>query len=180
MRDTAGRAYSFNTLMCGPLYENLNAAWGRSKAPESAPALSVSVIQGRYPSCRDQRGPRHIRGLAQCLPLRPVPWSARRNSESLWESQGTTAATGRDTTTTSRWGLCRPTVPDGASRRRLTPNQVWGLTKTDQEWSTALEEALTASRRGHLKHGTNAAYVQGCVCKDCREHERQRIAKNRV
>jgi hypothetical protein len=41
----------------------------------------------------------------------------------------------------------------------LTPNQVWGLTKTDPEWSAELEAALTATRRGDLKHGTNAAYV---------------------
>ena len=33
----------------------------------------------------------------------------------------------------------------------LTPNQVWGLTKTDEEWSTALEAALTATRRDDLK-----------------------------
>jgi hypothetical protein len=52
-----------------------------------------------------------------------------------------------------------------------------GLTKTDQEWSEALEEALTVSCRGDLKHGSNAAYVAGCVCKDCREHQRQRMAK---
>jgi hypothetical protein len=58
----------------------------------------------------------------------------------------------------------------------LTPNQVWGLTKTDLEWSAALEAALTASRREDLEHGTNAAYVAGCVCKDCREHQRQRMA----
>jgi hypothetical protein len=51
----------------------------------------------------------------------------------------------------------------------LTPNQVWGLTKTDQEWSQKLEAALTATRRDDLKHGTNAAYVAGCVCQ-CREH----------
>jgi hypothetical protein len=61
----------------------------------------------------------------------------------------------------------------------LTPNQVWGLTKTDEEWSAALEAALTATRRDDLKHGTNAAYVAGCVCKECREHQRQRMAKNR-
>jgi hypothetical protein len=60
----------------------------------------------------------------------------------------------------------------------LSPNQVWGLTKTDPEWSAELEAALTATRRGDLKHGTNAAYVAGCVCKDCREHQRQRMAKN--
>ena len=61
----------------------------------------------------------------------------------------------------------------------LTPNQVWGLTKSDEGWSTALEAALTASRRVDLQHGTNAAYVKGCVCKECREHQRQRMAKNR-
>jgi hypothetical protein len=56
---------------------------------------------------------------------------------------------------------------------------VWGLTKTDEEWSTALEKALTATRRDDLKHGTNAAYVAGCVCKECRKHRRQRMARNR-
>jgi hypothetical protein len=60
----------------------------------------------------------------------------------------------------------------------LTSNQVWGLTKTDEEWSAALEAALTTARRNDLNHGTNAAYVAGCVCKDCREHQRQRMAKN--
>jgi hypothetical protein len=45
----------------------------------------------------------------------------------------------------------------------LTPNQVWGLTRTDGEWSAALEAALTASRRGDLKHGTNAR-VRGGLC----------------
>jgi hypothetical protein len=61
----------------------------------------------------------------------------------------------------------------------LTSNQVWGLAGTDREWSTALDAALTSSRRDDLKHGTNAAYVQGCVCKECREHQRQRMARNR-
>jgi hypothetical protein len=59
----------------------------------------------------------------------------------------------------------------------VTPNQVWGLTKTDLEWSAALEAALTATRREDLKYGTNAAYVQGCVCMQCREHQRLRMAK---
>jgi hypothetical protein len=59
------------------------------------------------------------------------------------------------------------------------PNQLWGLTKTDEEWSAALDGALLAVRRDDLEHGTNAAYVQGCVCKECREHQRERIAKNR-
>jgi hypothetical protein len=60
---------------------------------------------------------------------------------------------------------------------------VWGLTKTDQEWSAELEAALTAARRKDLEHGTHfvaattsalyaaAAYVNGCVCTDCREHQ---------
>jgi hypothetical protein len=36
----------------------------------------------------------------------------------------------------------------------LTPNQVWGLTKTDHEWSAALEAALTANppRRPGARH----------------------------
>jgi hypothetical protein len=61
----------------------------------------------------------------------------------------------------------------------LTSNQVWGLTKTDEEWSTALEAALMATRQHDLEHGTNAAYVAGCVCKECRVHQRERMAKNR-
>jgi hypothetical protein len=61
----------------------------------------------------------------------------------------------------------------------LTPNQVWGLTKTDQEWSEKLGAALTATRRDDLDHGTNAAYMRGCVCSECREHQRIRMARNR-
>ena len=61
----------------------------------------------------------------------------------------------------------------------LTSNQVWGLTKTDQEWSEKLEAALTATRQEALQHGTNAAYVRGCVCWECREHQRIRMARNR-
>ena len=44
----------------------------------------------------------------------------------------------------------------------LTPNQVWGLTKIDEGWSTALEFTLTVSPRVDLQHGTNAVYVAGC------------------
>jgi hypothetical protein len=61
----------------------------------------------------------------------------------------------------------------------LTSNQVWGLTETDQEWSEKLEAALTATRRDDLEHGTNAAYVAGCVCSECREHQRIRMVRNR-
>src|SRR5512133_3633430 len=61
----------------------------------------------------------------------------------------------------------------------LSPNQVWGLTKTDDEWSAALEEALTATRRDDLQHGTTPAYVRGRGCSECREHQRIRMARNR-
>jgi hypothetical protein len=61
----------------------------------------------------------------------------------------------------------------------LTSNQVWGLTRTDQEWSEQLEAALTTTRRDDLEHGTNAAYVAGCVCSECRQHQRLRMARNR-
>jgi hypothetical protein len=60
----------------------------------------------------------------------------------------------------------------------LTSNQVWGLARTEPESSAALETALTAARRGDLEHGTNAAYVRGCVCKECREHQRLRMKRN--
>jgi hypothetical protein len=61
----------------------------------------------------------------------------------------------------------------------LTSNQVWGLTKTDEEWFQKLEAALMATRRHDLEHGTNAAYAHGCVCGDCRTHQRIRMARNR-
>jgi hypothetical protein len=60
----------------------------------------------------------------------------------------------------------------------LTSNQVWGLTKTDKEWSATLETALTTMRRDDLQHGTNAAYAHGCVCGECRTHQRPRMATN--
>jgi hypothetical protein len=62
----------------------------------------------------------------------------------------------------------------------MLENQVWGLTKTDQEWSQKLEAALTATRREEFQHGTNAAYVHGCVCWECREHQRIRMARQSI
>ena len=62
----------------------------------------------------------------------------------------------------------------------LTSNQVWGLTRSDAEWSEKLDGALTVARRDDLQHGTNAAYVHGCVCSsECRSHQRVRMAKQR-
>jgi hypothetical protein len=71
--------------------------------------------------------------------------------------------------------------PFGATLRDLglTSNRVFGLAKTDEEWSERLEGALTATRRDDLKHGTTPAYVRGCVCSDCREYQRIRMARNR-
>jgi hypothetical protein len=62
----------------------------------------------------------------------------------------------------------------------LTANQVWGLTRTDREWSETLEAALWATRRDDLEHGTNSAYVWGCVCSECREHQRVRMGRRRA
>jgi hypothetical protein len=55
---------------------------------------------------------------------------------------------------------------------------VFGLTKTDQEWSEKLDAALTAARRDDLEHGTNAAYLHGWVCKDCRTYQHVRMGRN--
>lgn len=71
----------------------------------------------------------------------------------------------------SAGGPFRATVKD----LDLTSHQVWDLTKTDQRWAAALGAALMASRRDDLKHGTSATYVQGCVCSDCRAHQRIRM-----
>jgi hypothetical protein len=48
----------------------------------------------------------------------------------------------------------------------LTSQQVWGLTKTDEEWFDKLETALTATRRDDLQHwlavsAANAAVIKG-------------------
>ena len=59
----------------------------------------------------------------------------------------------------------------------LTSNRVFGLTRTDEEWSTALDAALTSARRDDLEHGTNAAYIHGCVCSDCRAYQQLRMGR---
>jgi hypothetical protein len=60
----------------------------------------------------------------------------------------------------------------------LTSNQVWAH-QTDQDWAQELEAALSATHRDDLMHGTTPTYVLGCVCKECREHQRIRMARNR-
>jgi hypothetical protein len=61
----------------------------------------------------------------------------------------------------------------------LTSNRVFGLAKTDQEWSEKLDAALTATRRDDLPHGTNAAYLHGCVRSECRGHQQVRMGRSR-
>jgi hypothetical protein len=48
---------------------------------------------------------------------------------------------------------------------RLTSNQGWGWLRPTGMVGERLEAALTATRRDELQHGTNAAYVAGCICK---------------
>jgi hypothetical protein len=74
---------------------------------------------------------------------------------------------------------CRPAIPDSTARPRPDLQPGWGLTKTNQEWSEKLDTALTATRRDDLKHGSTPAYVHGCVCSECRAHQRVRMARNR-
>ena len=69
----------------------------------------------------------------------------------------------------------RVSLQDGTPRSMPDAQSGWGLTQTDEEWSTVLETALMATRRDDLKHGTVAA-LRGCICKDCRQI---RLARNR-
>jgi hypothetical protein len=145
------------------------------------PCRPARPIRGvRYPHASEQGdGARYQRGLAHRLPLHAVPGCARRDSESIRQSQSADAATSRGAPATPRCDPRRSTVQDDTPRSWTNTQPGVGLARTDAEWSAALEAALTASRRVDLQHGTNAAYVKGCVCKECREHQRQRMAKSR-
>jgi hypothetical protein len=57
----------------------------------------------------------------------------------------------------------------------ITANQVWGRTRRDPEWAAALDAVLMVTRRTDLDHGSNAAYVKGCVCPECRAHQIHRM-----
>ena len=117
--------------------------------------------------------------MAHRMQMQQVQARAQRHAEIIWESQSAEAAPGRVASPTSSAIYCGQPFRTVLLDLGLTPNQVWGLAKTDEEWSTAFDAALTATRRDDLQHGTNAAYVHGCVCSDCREHQRQRMAKMR-
>ena len=117
--------------------------------------------------------------LARRMSLQPMQAGARRHSESRRPGESAETAARQGAATVAGRGLCGPAVRTVLLDLDLTPNQVWGLTQTDQEWSAALEAALTATGRDDLQHGTNAAYVAGCVCSECRGHQRLRMARNR-
>jgi hypothetical protein len=109
----------------------------------------------------------------------PVPPSTQRHTESIWQARAQKRLPAE-----VRQQLL-DAIYAGQSFRsvlgdlNLTPNQVWGMARVDREWSVAIESALMATRRDDLKHGTNAAYVAGCVCKECRNRQRERMARNR-
>jgi hypothetical protein len=129
--------------------------------------------------CGEHSAARHERGLAQRVPLRP---SSRAHADDQ-RARGRAWAQERLPVEIRRQFL--DALYGGQPFRQvlrdlgLTSNRGWGLTKTYQDWSVALETALTATRRDDIKHGTTAAYVRGCVCSECREHQRRRMAKNR-
>ena len=113
------------------------------------------------------------------MSLHSVPPRAQRHPESIWESQGAEAATSRGAAALLERYVAGQPFRAVLRDLGLTSNQVWGLTKTDDDWSAALEATLTATRRGDLQHGTSAAYAHGCVCSECREYQRRRMTKNR-
>jgi hypothetical protein len=112
----------------------------------------------------DQSAPRHISGWhtgCRCIECR----RAHSDTQRAWKrarSQERLPVEVRQQLLDAIYGgkPLRQAIRD----LRLTPNQVWGLTKTDDRWAAALDIALTTARRDDLKHGTNAAYVAGCVC----------------
>jgi hypothetical protein len=55
------------------------------------------------------------------------------------------------------------------------------LAHRQRSWraSTTLETALMATVGEDLRLGTNAAYVYGCACRECGEHQRICMAGNR-
>ena len=144
----------------------------------SSPARA-GALNARYRSRHEYGRARHVGPLAQWVPLHPVPGCAQRHPASLGTSPGAEAATPRGTASATRRYLCGPAVPAVLRDLGLSSNRVFGLTRTDEEWSTALDAALTSARRDDLEHGTNAAYIHGCVCKDCRTYQLVRMGRNR-
>ena len=61
---------------------------------------------------------------------------------------------------------------------RPTPSQAWGLAKTDQEWSAALEAALTATHRTDLRHATKPHIWRGVPARSAGSTSASELAKN--
>jgi len=122
--------------------------------------------------------PRHFGGLAHPLSLHSLPPGTQRRPKnwSRARAQRWLPVDGRQELLDAIYD-CKP-FRQALHDLGLTSNQVWGLTKTDHEWAALQDAALAAIRRDDIKRGTNAAYVAGCVCKECREHQPQRLARN--
>jgi hypothetical protein len=59
----------------------------------------------------------------------------------------------------------------------LTPNQVWRLTKTDQEWAEKLETALTAARRMTLSTAPTRPMCTVVYATSAGEHQSIRMGR---
>jgi hypothetical protein len=67
----------------------------------------------------------------------------------------------------------------------LTFQQVWASPRPTRRGRPrspylGIESALYqkfAARRDDLEDGSNAAYANGCVCRDCLEHQQRRIGR---
>jgi len=155
--------------------------WATYRAARDLAAVApgLGAYRSRWSTTWSTGGTRHADPLAGRLRLRPMPGSAERRSQGTPPTEGASAAPHRGAKAGPGCDLRRQTIQDPIRDFGLTANQVWGLTKTDADWATAPEAALTAMRRDDLKHRTGAASVAGCVCGECREHQRKRMARNR-
>ena len=152
---------------------SLPCCWSEERRHGAATGVFVALTGVRQRSHGSNAG---WHSGCHCAPLQS---SARRRPAGSRTSPGADATPRRSAPAAPRRDLQRPAVPDGAPRTRPDLQPGGGLTKTDQDWAVALETALTATRRDDIKHGTTAAYIRGCVCSECREHQRRRMAKNR-
>ena len=61
---------------------------------------------------------------------------------------------------------------DRRYRSQLPPRV--GTSADDLEWPQKLDEVLRVTRDPGLRHGTASAYAAGCVCRQCRDYNRER------
>jgi hypothetical protein len=153
----------------------------RSASRTAVDQAATKPGQGNGTTSTWAAGPaRNSRKVVTWLRLCAMSPSAKRQCKGLRANEGAGPAPDRGAAAAPECHLRRRAFSAGAVRQLgLTSNQVWGLAKTDEAWSASLDAALTATRREDLRHGTTPAYVRGCVCKDCREHQRVRMTRNR-